>query len=214
MPLDCAFAVTSSSANAIDSSRNSAGSSSAVGEAELVRLGAGQHPVLAHRVLDDELHGGLGADEPRHELRAAPGREDAEEAPRAGEVADAVEIVRASQCSAISTPPPRQAPLTAATVGNGSARIRPKSSWPARLPSIACSRVALGNSVDVGAGGEDERLAGEHERRPVALLELGEHALERLERRAAEDGRLRVVLAVVDRHERERRRLRSRPAPA
>ena len=59
----------------------------------------------------------------------------------------AVEIVRASQWSAISTPPPRQAPLTAATVGYGSARMRPKSSCPARLPSIASSRVAPGNCV-------------------------------------------------------------------
>ena len=59
----------------------------------------------------------------------------------------AVEIVRASQWSASSTPPPRQAPLTAATVGYGSARIRPKSSCPARLPSAASSGVAPGNSV-------------------------------------------------------------------
>jgi len=59
----------------------------------------------------------------------------------------ALEIVRASQCRAISTPPPRQAPLIAATVGYGSARIREKSSWPARLPATASSRVAFGNCV-------------------------------------------------------------------
>src|SRR6478752_6664227 len=53
----------------------------------------------------------------------------------------------APPCSAISTPPPRQAPLTAATVRYGNARMRPKSSWPARLPSIASSRVAPGNCV-------------------------------------------------------------------
>jgi len=58
-----------------------------------------------------------------------------------------VEIVRASQWSASSTPPPRHAPLIAATVGYGSARIRPKRSCPARLPSSASSRVARGNSV-------------------------------------------------------------------
>src|SRR6266511_4040605 len=47
----------------------------------------------------------------------------------------------------ISTPPPRQAPLIAATVGNGSARMRPNSSCPARLPAIASSReLILGNS--------------------------------------------------------------------
>ncbi len=48
-------------------------------------------------------------------------------------------IVRASQCSASSSPPPRQAPLIAATVGNGRARIRPNSAWPARVPSSASS---------------------------------------------------------------------------
>ena len=48
-------------------------------------------------------------------------------------------IVRASQCKASSRPPPRQAPLTAATVGNGSARMRPKRSWPARVPWSASS---------------------------------------------------------------------------
>ncbi|OLE01686.1 MAG: hypothetical protein AUG91_00635 [Actinobacteria bacterium 13_1_20CM_4_69_9] len=56
-------------------------------------------------------------------------------------------IVRAVQCSASSTPPPRHAPLIAATVGNGSARSRPNSSCPARAPSTARSRVMFGNSV-------------------------------------------------------------------
>ena len=36
--------------------------------------------------------------------------------------------VRAVQWSASSSPPPSAAPLIAATVGNGSARMRPKSS--------------------------------------------------------------------------------------
>jgi hypothetical protein len=59
----------------------------------------------------------------------------------------ALEIVRALQCNASSTPPPRQAPLMAATVGNGNARNRPNSSWPARAPSIARAGVMCGNSV-------------------------------------------------------------------
>src|SRR3954470_18831473 len=59
----------------------------------------------------------------------------------------AVEIVRVLQCNASSTPPPRHAPLIAATVGKGSARRRPKSSCPARAPSTARSRVMSGNSV-------------------------------------------------------------------
>ncbi len=54
--------------------------------------------------------------------------------------------VLAVQWSASSSPPPRHAPLTAATVGNGSVRIRSNSSWPARLPSAAVSGVTCGNS--------------------------------------------------------------------
>ena len=54
--------------------------------------------------------------------------------------------MRAVQCSASSTPPPRQTPLIAATVGNGNARTRPNSSWPRRLPSRPSSAVAPANS--------------------------------------------------------------------
>ena len=55
--------------------------------------------------------------------------------------------MRAEQCSAISSPPPRQTPLIAATVGNGSARMRPNSSCPTREPATASSRVrSFGNS--------------------------------------------------------------------
>ena len=59
----------------------------------------------------------------------------------------AEEIVRAEQASATSTPPPRQAPLIAATVGNGSSPMRVNSSCPAREPKIASSRSRIfGNS--------------------------------------------------------------------
>ena len=51
----------------------------------------------------------------------------------------AVEIVRAEQCSASSSPPPRQAPLTAATVGNGSERTRAEQ----RVPRAAAFSRAL-----------------------------------------------------------------------
>jgi hypothetical protein len=57
--------------------------------------------------------------------------------------------------------------------------------------------------VQVGAGGENERLPGHHERHPLARLELVEHARARLEGAAPEDRRLRVVLSVVDRDERD-----------
>ena len=59
----------------------------------------------------------------------------------------AVEIVRAVQCNASSTPPPRHAPLIAATVGNGNVRKRENSSCPLRLPARARSGVMPGNSV-------------------------------------------------------------------
>src|SRR6187397_2415432 len=55
-------------------------------------------------------------------------------------------IVRKSQWSAISTPPPSAAPLIAATVTNGRSRIRPKSSCPARPPSRARSGSIAPNS--------------------------------------------------------------------
>ncbi len=63
----------------------------------------------------------------------------------------AVEIVRASQWSAISTPPPTHAPLIAATVGYGSAAIRPKRTCPASLPSAASSRVARSGNSEMSA---------------------------------------------------------------
>jgi hypothetical protein len=58
--------------------------------------------------------------------------------------------------------------------------------------------------VDVGADAEDERLPREYRGRPVAVLELGEHLHCRLERRPSECRGLAVVLAVVDRDERDR----------
>ena len=59
-----------------------------VGEAGLERLLRVEHAVLAQRVLDDERHRLLGADELRDELRAAPAGDEAEEHLGAGEVAD------------------------------------------------------------------------------------------------------------------------------
>jgi hypothetical protein len=73
---------------------------------------------------------------------------------------------------------------------------------PAPLDCALARRVRkLG---DVGSRGEYERLAGQDERRPVALLELREQALERVQRGPAEERRLRMILAVVDRDERQR----------
>ena len=107
-----------------------------------------EHSVLAQRVRDDHLDRRLrcrraaaGA-----ACRPMPGRgRGRPPETRSGEL----QSTSSAPCSASasSTPPPRHAPLIAATVGNGSARSRPNSSCPARAPSIARSRVMSGNSV-------------------------------------------------------------------
>ena len=113
--------------------------------------------------------------------------------------------VRKSQWSAISSPPPSAAPLIAASVGYGRSRIAAKASCPAFAAARASSGVVIcGELGQVGADREDERLAGEHEAAPVAVLELRQELGERCERSPAEDVRLLPVLAVVDRDERDR----------
>src|SRR5256885_5673542 len=61
---------------------------------------------------------------------------------------------------------------------------------------------------DVRAGGEDEGLAGDDGGAKAALLEPAEQTIQRLERLSPEERRLRPVLAVVDRHERDVARAR------
>src|SRR3954453_21502626 len=58
--------------------------------------------------------------------------------------------------------------------------------------------------IEVGSGREEVGLARDHEAAPLSASELAEDRPERLERGPAEDGRLRVVGAVVDRHQRKR----------
>lgn len=53
---------------------------------------------------------------------------------------------RASQCSAISSPPPMQTPLMAASVGMRRSRRRPKSSCPRRPASRAKAALAPSSS--------------------------------------------------------------------
>ena len=60
----------------------------AVGDPELERLGGGQQLVLPQRVQHDHLRRGLGADQARQELRAAPGRDDRERHLGEADVAD------------------------------------------------------------------------------------------------------------------------------
>src|SRR5439155_5948482 len=75
------------------------------------------------------------------------------------------------------------------------------------VPGAASLARALGGDPgklrDVRAGGEEERLAGDHRCGKVTAFELRERTVERGHRGLAEERRLRVVLAVVDRDERD-----------
>jgi enoyl-CoA hydratase/carnithine racemase len=90
-------------------------------------------------------------------------------------------------------------------VDRGDGRKRQRADAPEQLVPGAdpLARVLdVPELVDVGADAEDERLAREDGCFPVAVLQLLEHAVRRVERRAAERRRLAVVLAVVDRDDR------------
>ncbi len=176
-----------------------------VGESRLERLWASQHAVLPQRVLDEELDRGLRIDEPGDELRSAPAGDDPEEALGQGKVANCtrngsrVAVERDLDAAAQAGPVDRR---------HGRERERPDPSEQV-VPGAAAgdrllSRGNLRKLVDVGARAEDEGLTGEQHRRPVARLELGDNAVRRLERRATQHGRLRVVGAVVHRHKRDR----------
>ena len=177
----------------------------AVREAELVRSAAVQHPVPVQRVLHDELDRGLRADELRNELRAAPAWDDPEQALRAGEMPhrrrDSARV--AMQCDF-------DAAAEAGAVDRGHRRVRERADAPEELvarPAALAGELGVGTPrelVEVGARREEVGLARDDERGPVLGLERAEHARERLERRAAEDRRLRVVGPVVDRDQRDR----------
>src|SRR5581483_6184463 len=73
----------------------------------------------------------------------------------------------------------------------------------ARAGARGVRRGVLRELGDVGPRREDEGLAREDERAPLLRLDLVEQALERLERSPAERRRLRPVLTVPDRDERD-----------
>src|SRR5256885_1807363 len=94
---------------------------------------------------------------------------------------------------------------------SGSWRSTESDSANARERLVPCAN-ALARTldaaelVDVGADAEHERLPREHRSAPVAGLELLENGDGRVERGPAERRRHVVVLAVVDRDERDRAR--------
>jgi hypothetical protein len=94
-------------------------------------------------------------------------------------------------------------------VDRGDGRKRQLADAPEELMSGVASCAGqfgcrAGEFADVRAGREEVGLTGDDECGPVLRLELVQHALERAKRLTAEEGRLRVVGAVIDRHERER----------
>ena len=176
----------------------------AVGEAELDRILRPQQAVLAQRVLDDQLNRRLRADQaaasPAVPAHAGKRPRNTSGKPRCRTV---LAIVRAEQWSASSSPPPRQAPLIAATVGNGSRAIRAKSTWPARLPSAAISGEIAGNSSMSAPAQNQNGLPVKTAATQSPPSSSGSSRSARRERGPAERGRFRPVLAVVDRDERE-----------
>ena len=177
----------------------------AIRNPELEGLRRRQQLVLAQRVEHDHLRRRFGTDQLRQELRATPGRDDRER--HLGE-ADVPHVRRerarrAMQCEL-------ETAAEHCAVDGGDRRERQRADAPEQCVPRACAfkrvlgRPQLRELVDVGADAEDVRLAGEDGRGPVTALELIQHRNRRLEGGAAERRRLAVVLAVVDRDERDR----------
>ncbi len=174
----------------------------AVGDAELDRVLGFQQPVLAQRIEDDHLRGGFRPDEAREELRPAPAGNDRERHLGEADVAD----VRGDRARVAVQRELEPAAETRAVDG-GDRRERQRADAREHLVPCADALARVLDAaelVDVGADAEHERLAGEDCRRPVALLELLDDGDGGLERGAAERRRDAVVLAVVDRDERDR----------
>ena len=174
-----------------------------VDEPELERVRRPAQTVLLERVVDDELHGGARADEARDELRAAPGGEEPEEHLRKADVAD----VRRHRAD-VAMEGELEAAAERGAVDRRERGERQLAQPPEQgVPGGSSLPGALGRDPgelrDVGARGEDERLARHEEPAPVARPEPAEHVLERPQRGLAERVRLAPVGAVVDRHERD-----------
>ncbi len=177
----------------------------AVGEAELDRLLRGDQAILAQRVRDDQPHRRVRAGELRRELRPSPAGDDGERDLREADMAD---VRRDRARVAVERELETAAEAGAVDRGDGGVRQRadPGEEVVARARALArlVARRDPRELVHVGADAEDERLARQHHRRPVAGLELVDHRHRRLERGATEGRRLAVVLAVVDRDQRDR----------
>ena len=174
----------------------------AVDEAELVRLCGVQHLVLAHRVEGDQLHGRLGTCDSRSELRRSPGRDEPEQAFGGREVAD---VVGDHSIVAVERELDSASEDPAVDCRDGGVRKRAYPSKEVMARAAALDRLLAPldarELLHVGAAGKAPGLAGDHEGREVALLELGHEAGQRLERHAPEDVRPAGPRSVVHGHQ-------------
>ena len=142
---------------------------------------------------------------PRERAGCRPSRDDPEEDLREADVAH-----RARERAEVAVERDLEAAAEGGAVDRGKRRVgevanRPERVVPRLRGGARRARVSTSRELgQVGAGGEDERLAGEDEPAPASVAQPRHELAERLERGAAEDVRLLPVLAVVHRHERER----------
>jgi hypothetical protein len=165
-----------------------------------------EHLVVRQGVLEHDLGGLLGADEVRQQLRAAPARDQAQEAlgqgdsGHAGRHGPVVAVQRDLQAAAHGRAVDERERRDSGLLEPGEDAV----AEPARLERDA----AVGHEADaleVGADGEDERLAGDgdggHPR--AARLDLVERGVDVGQALRPEGRRLGVVEAVVERQQRD-----------
>ena len=176
-----------------------------VGEADFGSLGGPHEPVLLQRVRHDQLDRARSPDEPRGELGATPARNDPEE-----HLGEADVPHRAGDRAEVAVEGDLQAAADRRSVDGGERGEGQRRDRGERLVArdrggaSELGRRHLRELGQVGARGEDERLARQHEPFPAAVGERREQVVERGERGAAEDVRLLPVRSVVHRDERDR----------
>ena len=177
-----------------------------VRDAELEGLRAAQHPVLAERVLDDDLQRPGRADQPGQQVGAAPARHQAEErlGQRHGRDTGRDRAVRAVQRDL----DPAAHRRAVDERERRDVQLAQAAEHRVAEPADALGLVPAADQADpleVGADREDERLAGDADRGDVVP---GGHRVDgvvQLEQaRGAERARLGVVEAVVQGDQGER----------
>lgn len=179
-----------------------------VRDAEVEDLLALELLVLVERVLDDDRDGLVRADQVRQQRTAAPARDETEEdlGQREGREGLGDGAVRAVQTDLDATA--HRGTVVVREGRHGQLR-QPLEDLVAALADGQRVLVVLQqlDALEVGADGEDERLAGDADADDLAvrglLLDLVERGVEVRQRAGTEGGRLGVVEAVVQRDQRE-----------